>query len=94
MKGYRWTIVAPLLITLLCGCKKQEMSKSNSPVSFRDLNFAGHSFEMADVDHHLGDVKLYYLMVSRFAEMSERTLSGWRYFAVLSGRFDASANAA
>ena len=37
------------------------MSKSNPPVSFREVNFAGHSFEAADVDHHLGDIKLYYL---------------------------------
>lgn len=37
------------------------MTKSSSAVSFHDVNFAGHSFEVADVDHHLDDINLYYV---------------------------------
>lgn len=60
MDFFRCMTVILLAAALISGCRRHEMTKSSSAVSFREIRFAGRSFEVADVDHHLDDIKLYY----------------------------------
>jgi len=61
MDGRQSILVILLMVASTSGCTKREMAKSSSVVSFREVSFAAHSFEVADVNHHLSDIQLYYL---------------------------------